>query len=42
MRKKLPSDDLSSLEGAYDHRKAELIMKETYSEVPSEVWRLVC
>ena len=26
----------------YDHRKAELIMNETYSEVPAEVWRLVC
>ncbi|KAA5927425.1 hemolysin [Pantoea sp. Bo_2] len=42
MRKKLPSDDLSSFEGAYDHRKAELIMNETYNEVPAEVWRLVC
>ncbi|URW93533.1 hemolysin, partial (plasmid) [Pantoea agglomerans] len=29
MRKKLPGDDLSSFEGAYDHRKAELIMNET-------------
>lgn len=42
MRKKLPYDDLSSFEGAYDHRKAELIMNETFTEVPAEVWRLVC
>ncbi|MDQ1215042.1 Hha/YmoA family nucleoid-associated regulatory protein [Pantoea anthophila] len=42
MRKKLPDDDLSSFEGAYDHRKAELIMNETYTEVPADVWRLVC
>jgi haemolysin expression modulating protein len=42
MRKKLPYDDLSSFEGAYDHRKAELIMNETFTEVPADVWRLVC
>ena len=42
IRKKLPYDDLYYFERANDHRKTELIMNETYSEVPAEVWRLVC
>ncbi|MHA6313546.1 MULTISPECIES: Hha/YmoA family nucleoid-associated regulatory protein [Pantoea] len=41
MRNRVPHEDLSSFEGAYDHRKAELVMNETYSEVPSEAWRYV-
>ncbi|RPE01277.1 hemolysin [Candidatus Pantoea deserta] len=41
MRKKIPATDISSFEGAYDHRKAELIMNRLYSEVPTEIWRRV-
>lgn len=41
MRKWVPQEDLSSFEGAYDHRKAELVMNEIYSEVPVEAWRYV-
>lgn len=41
MRKKIPATDLSSFEGAYDHRKAELIMDKLYNEIPAEIWRMV-
>lgn len=41
MRKNVPAQDISSFEGAYDHRKAELIMNEIFNDVPSEIWRLV-
>lgn len=41
MRKTTPEHDRLSLEGAYDHRKAELIMNKLYSNIPSEIWRLV-
>jgi len=41
MRYRVPAEDLSSFEGAYDHRKAELVMNEIYNEVPIEAWRYV-
>lgn len=41
MRKKVPSQDICSFEGAYDHRKAELIMNEMFNDIPVDVWRLV-
>lgn len=41
MRKKIPSADICSFEGAYDHRKAELIMDKLYTDIPKEIWRLV-
>lgn len=41
MRKKVPSADRSSFEGAYDHRKAELIMNKLYTTIPQEIWRRV-
>ncbi|MEZ3501368.1 Hha/YmoA family nucleoid-associated regulatory protein [Pantoea sp. KPR_PJ] len=41
MRKKIPLTDLCSFEGAYDHRKAELIMNKLYNEIPAEIWRQV-
>lgn len=41
MRKKVPSQDICSFEGAYDQRKAELIMNEMFNDIPVDVWRLV-
>lgn len=41
MRKNVPVQDICSFEGAYDHRKAELIMNEIFNDVPAEIWRLV-
>ncbi|MDW8845375.1 Hha/YmoA family nucleoid-associated regulatory protein [Erwinia sp. MMLR14_017] len=41
MRKKIPSRDICTFEGACDHRKAELLMNKTYKDIPAEVWRQV-
>lgn len=40
MRRTIPYQDRTSFEGAYDHRKAELIMNEICNEMPVGDWQL--
>lgn len=41
MYKNIPENEFIYFSGAYDHRRAELKMNKLYTNVPSDVWRLV-
>ncbi|MFU9436680.1 Hha/YmoA family nucleoid-associated regulatory protein, partial [Klebsiella pneumoniae] len=32
---------ITSLNGAYDHRRAEIYMKKNYDKIPASVWHLI-
>ena len=32
---------ITSLNGAYDHRRAEIYMKKIYDKIPASVWHLI-
>lgn len=34
-------NEIISLNGAYDHRRAEIYMKKIYDKIPASVWSLI-
>lgn len=34
-------NEITSLNGAYDHRRAEIYMKKIYDKIPASVWSLI-
>lgn len=41
MRPDIPADELSSFEGAVDHRRAEIIHNRLWDRVPASAWKNV-
>ena len=41
MLDRVSQDELISLHGAYDHRKAEIVMGKIYDKIPQSVWSFV-
>jgi hemolysin expression modulating protein len=41
MMKEEDINKITSLNGAYDHRRAEIYMKKIYDKIPASVWHLI-